>query len=272
MVIIVKRIIPYIYTSVIWFIVMIPLGFLLVNSFRSTGDLLRGFINMPRELTLENYITIIVDNNGLRYLINSIIVTAGSIILSFVITPYFAFLITIRWSGKTYRILYTIIASCMFIPENVLLFPLIKVFYTFHLMNYAGLFLYYAVFLIPGNLFILVPYFKTVDKDILCAAQLDGCSEINLFYRVFLPIFKPIITTVLIINTIWIWNDFLLPLLVLSKTPELWTIPIFIYNYVGRGSFGKNLAFSACQLALLPIIVFYGVFNKIIMNGLKYIK
>ena len=191
--------------------------------------------------------------------------------LSFIVSPYMAFLLAVRWDSKKYRVLYIILSSCMLIPENVLLFPLIKVLYSLHMMNYIGLILYYVVYFIPGNLFILVPYFKAMNKDILYAAQLDGCSENQVFRSIVLPVYKPIITTVLIINAIWTWNNFLMPLLVLSKSPELWSIPIFIYNFAGKGSFEKNIAFSACQLGLLPIVVFYSVFHKKIMDGLQRI-
>lgn len=250
-------------------LVLTPLVICLVNSFRSTGDMLRGFLAFPEKITLENYATIIVQNGAVRYLFNSLMITVLAVFFNLLTSPFVAFVIATRWNDRKYRLLYVFLSACMLIPENILLFPLIKLLYSLGLMNRVGLLFYYAVFFIPGNVFILVPYFRMLDKEILEAACLDGCTEIQLFYRIFLPVCKPIVLTVLILNTIWVWNDFLLPLLILNKSPETWTIPIFIYNYVGRSSFMKNLAFSSCQLALIPIFLFYGTFHKQILSGLR---
>ena len=253
-------------------LVFLPLLICLVNSFRTTSDLLRGFFAIPKEVTLENFTYIINEKNFFRYLLNSLIITSCGVFISFLINPFISYMIAVNWDKKSYRILYVFFSACMFVPGNLLLFPLIKMYYSLNLMNLAGLLLYYAAIYIPEAVFMLVPYFRTFNKEIGEAAQLDGCSSLQMYHRVFLPVCRPFIITVMILNGIWMWNDFLMPLMILNKDPNAWTIPIFIYNFLGRNSFKKNYAFASCQLALMPIILFYGVFHKKIMEGLNMKK
>ena len=264
-----KEIPSLIYCIAMILMVTLPLFFCLVNSFRSLSDLLRGFFVIPKELTIDNYIYIIADRGIMRYLLNSLLITSIGVLLSFLINPFVAYMIAINWEKKTYRFLYYFLSACMFIPGNLLVFPLIKMYYAMGLMNIVGLLIYYAVILIPETVFMLVPYFRTFNREIGEAAQLDGCSSFQLYYRVFMPVCKPFILAIMILNAIWLWNDFFMPLMILNKNPDTWTLPIFIYNFLGRNSFKKNYAFASCQIALLPIIVFYGVFHKKIISGLN---
>lgn len=266
-----KRISLYsiIVCGVTFVLVLFPLIVCVVNSFRSTSDLLRGFFAVPKELTLDNFTYIIQEKQAFRYLLNSLLITCGGVFISFLFNPFIAFMIATNWDKKRYRLLYIFLSACMFVPGNLLLFPLIKMYYALNLMNIWGLLLYYAAIFIPETVFMLVPYFRTFNKDIGEAAQLDGCTPMRMYYKVFLPMCKPFVTTVMILNAIWLWNDFLMPLMILNKDPESWTLPIFIYNFLGRNSFKKNYAFASCQLALMPIVLFYGVFHKTIMYGLN---
>lgn len=250
-------------------LMFLPLTICFVNSFRTTNDLLRGFLAVPEALTLENYGYIIREKQALRYLGNSLAVTTSGVLISVLINPFVAYMIAVNWHKRGYRVLYTVLSACMFIPGNLLLFPLIKIFYSLKLMNVYGLLLYYAAIYIPETVFMLVPYFRTFNQEIGEAAQLDGCSPLQMYYRIFLPVCKPFVITIMILNAIWMWNDFLMPLMILNKDPETWTIPIFIYNFLGRNSFKKNYAFASCQLALMPIVLFYGVFHRSIISGLN---
>lgn len=253
-------------------IVLLPLVFCFINSFRTTSDLLRGFLVIPQELTIDNYTFLVTERDVFRFMFNSLFVTISGLFFSFLLNPFIAYMITINWDKKGYKLLYYVLSSCMFIPSNLILFPLIKIYYALNLMNTGGLILYYAVIFIPETVFMLVPYFRTFNKELSNAAKLDGCTTMQIYYRIFLPSCKAFIITIMILNTIWLWNDFLMPLMILNKNPNTWTLPIFIYNFLGRNSFKKNYAFASCQIALMPIILFYGIFHKKIISGLNMKK
>jgi len=136
-------------------------------------------------------------------------------------------------------------------------------------MNSLGLILCYAALSIPENIFLYVAYFRTVNKDIYDAAQLDGCNPFQYYLRVLLPICQTVVITVNILNVLWIWNDFFLPLMVVNSDPSLWTLPIYIYHFKGKYSFSANLACAAYQISIIPIAILFVVFqNKIVLGNL----
>lgn len=248
---------------------ILPLIFCLINSFKSSNELVRSFISLPKTITFENYLYVIEKKNIFKYLLNSLIITFFGAVICFLINPFIAYMISINWNNKLYRFLYSFLSCCMFIPGNLLLYPLIKLYYRIGLMNHFGLFIYYSVFMIPESVFMLVPYFQTIGAEIVDAAQMDGSSVMFFYRKIFIPVCKPYILAILILNVVWIWNDFLMPLMILNKNPNSWTLPIFIYNFLGKNSSHKNYAYSSCQIALLPIIVFYTIFYKKILMGLN---
>lgn len=254
---------------VIFAFVSLPLIICLINSFRSTADLIHGFVRLPETLTLENYEYVINKRDIFHYAANSIFITAFGVLTSLIVNPFIAYCIAINWEKRSYRVLYIILSSLMFIPVKVVLFPLIKIYYFLGLMNIGGLLLYYAVFVIPETVFMLVPYFRFFKGELREAALMDGCSSLRFYRKIFFPVCRPFIITVMILNTVWIWNDFFIPLMILNKTPSMWTLPIFIYNYLGRNSIHQGYSFAACQIALLPIILFYALFHKKIIDGLN---
>lgn len=255
--------------ALIFFLVSLPLIICLVNSFRSTADLLHGFIRLPEKVTFDNYEYVIYKRDIFRYVANSLLITTIGVSMSLVINPFIAYCIAMNWEKKSYRILYIVLSSLMFIPVKTVLFPLIKIYYYLGLMNIGGLLLYYAVFVIPETVFMLVPYFRFFKGELREAAIMDGCSMLRFYRMVFFPVCRPFIITVMILNAVWIWNDFFIPLMILNKTPSMWTLPIFIYNYLGKNSFHQGYSFAACQIALLPVILFYAIFHKRIINGLN---
>lgn len=249
-------------------LVFMPLIICFFNSFKSTSELVRNVVGFPREPSLSNYVYVIREKHILHYMKNSILITCFASFAFISIDVFIAYMISSNWTKRQYRILYYVFSSCMFIPSNLLVFPLVKLFYSMNLMNTYGLFIYYMVFLLPENIFVLVPYFRTFNINIRDAALLDGCNEFQFYRHMFLPICKPFILAVLILNISWVWNDFFMPLMILNKSPEKWTLPIFIYNYLGRNSSHKNLAYSSCQIALIPIVVFYTLFHRKLVKGL----
>lgn len=267
-----KKVKEKIFFAIVILTVFFPLLVCLINSFRTTSDLIHGFLKIPNEISFENYDYIINKRQFFRYMWNSIFITFVGTAISALINPYIAYYISMNWNKKKYRILYALLSASMFIPNKLIFFPLTKMFYSLGLMNMWGLFLYYAVFMIPETVFMLVPYFRTFKSELFEAAKLDNCGPIKFYKMIFVPVCKSAIITVLILNVVWIWNDFFMPLMILNKTPSNWTLPVFIYNYLGRNSIHQGYSFASCQLALLPIVIFYVLFHKQIIKGLNFRK
>lgn len=250
-------------------LVILPLWICVVNSFKTDAEISRGYLSLSSAPSLINFEKIVVQNGYFRYLGNSIRITFLCMALSFAMVPFMCFMIVDHWKRRGYRILYVALCASMFIPRNLILFPLIKRFYAWNLMNQTGVVLYYSFSLIPESIFLLTPLFRTFNQSQKEAAMLDGCSYFQYYLRVFLPVCLPFCLAIMSLNCISIWNSFFMPLMILNKDPKSWTIPIFIYNYLGENDSQLGLAFATCFLSLLPIALVYSKFHKGIIDSMS---
>jgi raffinose/stachyose/melibiose transport system permease protein len=136
------------------------------------------------------------------------------------------------------------------------------------LMNQWGLILLYITFSLTRGAFLFVNYIRALPLEIEEAAQIDGCNVLQTYFRIVIHLIKPMISTLVIMDILWYWNDFMLPLFLLNKSRDMWTLPLFQYNFKTEYSFNYPMAFTAYLLALLPILVVYCACQKHIINGL----
>ncbi|MFD0961720.1 carbohydrate ABC transporter permease [Paenibacillus chungangensis] len=118
------------------------------------------------------------------------------------------------------------------------------------------------------HIFLCVGFLKNIPLELDQASKIDGCGVWLTFSRIIYPLLMPIIATILILNSLWIWNDFQLPLIKLNTHPDLWTLPLFIYNFKSEVSFDYTLALAAFALSMAPIAIMYALTHKMIIGGL----
>lgn len=136
-------------------------------------------------------------------------------------------------------------------------------------MNSWGLILLYWVYSLSEGLLLTVSFIQSgIPKEIEEAAYIDGAGVFYTFVRIVYPMMKPIIVSVMIMDALWIWNDFQLPLLMLNSSQKLWTLPLFQYNFQSKYTVAYNQAFAAFLLSIVPIMIFYLLMQKQIMEGL----
>ncbi len=196
------------------------------------------------------------------YLLNSVLITFSASILCGIVNSFVSFMIVENLNRVFFKVAYYALSCCMFIPVNIIFFPLIKQYYLWGLMNVPGLLLHYVTSMIPECIFLLVPLLKGRNPNLKEAAALDGCSFLQYYYKVFVPANAVEYGTVMIISSIWMWNAFLLPLMILNSKPDSWTLPIFLYNFLGKNSASKGPAFAANVLTLVPAIILCVLLNK----------
>ena len=146
--------------------------------------------------------------------------------------------------------------------------PQIKLMSRLSAMNMYGLVLLYWVFALSEGCLLTVSYVNSIPTDLDEAAFIDGAGVLRTFFVIIYPMMKPIISAVLIMDALWIWNDFQLPLLMLNASEDMWTLPLFEYNFKNKYSTNYTMAFAAFLLSSLPILVFYLIAQKQIINGL----
>ena len=140
--------------------------------------------------------------------------------------------------------------------------PVTKMMSKLNMLNHAGLIILYVAFSLTQGVFLFVNYIRGLPYEIEESAQIDGCSVFQTYVKIVLPLVKPMISTLLIMDTLWIWNDFMLPLLILNRSQAIWTLPLFQYNFKTEFCVNFTLAFTAYFLAMLRMLIIYCMGQK----------
>lgn len=171
-----------------------------------------------------------------------------------------------RKNSKFFNLMYYYFISAMFIPFNVLMLPLVNQANRFHVDNVLGITFLYIVFGMPMNTFLYTGYIKSIPETLDEAAKIDGATPFRTFMMIILPMLKPMTATVAILSVMWTWNDFLMPLVLLSDKDQQ-TLQLAQYVFQGQFNTQYNLAFASYLLVLLPVLIFYVVCQKWIISG-----
>ena len=246
-----------------------PLFIVLINSFKKKAFINLEPFKMPSEKTWiggENYANAINDYGFLKAVLWTLVITVGSVVVILICTSMFAWFIT-RVSNRTTRSLYTLCVFSMVVPFQMVMFTLSLVTDRLRLNTPWGLIIIYLGFGAGLAVFMFCGFVKSIPIEIEEAAMIDGCSPLRTFFSVVLPIMKPTYISVGILETMWIWNDFLLPYLTLDLN-KFSTISIVIQRM--QGSYGRvdmGAIMASLVLAVIPIIVFYLSCQKYIIKG-----
>ncbi|NQD64910.1 carbohydrate ABC transporter permease [Bacillus haikouensis] len=246
---------------------LIPFYFVFINSVKPFAAILIDAAAWPEEFMFSNYAKVWDIINFPRAFWNSVIITVASNIGLVIISSMAAWKM-VRTPGKFSKILFVIFVSAMVIPFQTVMIPLMKLGGALNLTNsIPGLVIMYFGFGVPLSLFLFHGFVKTVPVEIEESAMIDGCSQFGVFWRIVFPLLKPITVTVIILNTLWIWNDYLLPLLVLQDA-ELRTIPLAASSFFAQYTKQWDMGLAALVLGIAPIIVFFLFLQKHIIKGI----
>lgn len=249
-------------------LILFPLWLVLINSFKTLEEAGKNFFALPSRLNFDNYLELFANSNYWIFLRNSLKITVISITLILILVPSISYAIARNFNKKYYKTIYYYLLLGLFIPSQVVLLPVTKMMSKLNMLNHGGLVLLYAAFSLTQGVFLFVNYIRGLPYEIEESAQIDGCSVFQTYVRIVLPLVKPMISTLLIMDVLWIWNDFMLPLLILNRTQEIWTLPLFQYNFKTEYSFNYTMAFTAYLLAMLPMLIIYCMGQKYIVKGL----
>jgi raffinose/stachyose/melibiose transport system permease protein len=254
-------------TVLVGIVFLVPFYFLLVNSVKSFGDLLSNSAGWPEAFHWENYLRAWKITKFPQAFWNSLQITVLSNI-GIVLFSSMAAYRMVRRATKFNQFLFAMFVAAMVIPFQSIMIPLVKVAYNVGLLNSIwGLLVCYFGFGIPLSLFLFHGFIKSIPYEIEESAVVDGCNPYSVFYRIVFPLLKPMFVTVIILNSLWIWNDFLLPSLIL-QSPELRTIPMAAFSFFGQYTKQWDLALPALVLGVTPIIVFFLALQRYIVEGI----
>ncbi|MEA1975984.1 MAG: carbohydrate ABC transporter permease [Bacillota bacterium] len=265
-------------TLILFLITMFPFFVVIINSAKASLEIIMNPVQMPKDWSqLFRNIKIIWTKPTVRYassVISSSIITMGSLLTISLFSAMAAWVL-VRNKSKTSTFIFILFLSGLIIPFQVVMFPLVSLFRMINevtgihmLRTYHGMIIAYIGFGSPLAVFMFHGFIKSIPKELEEAAIIDGCSKPQVFFKVVMPILKPIFVTIIILNTIWIWNDFLLPSLVLGVGQDIQTIPLAIQNFAGSFVKKWDLIMTAVLMAAAPVIVAFIFLQKHIIKGM----
>lgn len=237
-------------------------------SFKTKQETAKSVLALPEVLHWENYVEAIEKANIINSMKNSVVITVGSVVLVIIAAAMAGYGIARRYNHKGFRFYESLLMGAMMIPFQTLMIPLYRMFKDLNLLNTRmGAIVLIAAFNMPFAIMMFIGFIRTLPIELEEAAYLDGCGRIGIFTKIVFPLMKPITVTIAVLDALWAWNEFNISLLVLQKN-EVKTIPMQQYVFFGQHSSNYNMAFAAAVISMIPIVIFFLVCQKHIVEGM----
>ncbi|MDR2510304.1 MAG: carbohydrate ABC transporter permease [Spirochaetaceae bacterium] len=251
-------------------ITLSPLWILLINSFKGNAAIVDNPLSTPANWDFQ-YITSAASQLGyIKAILWTFCITVFSITLIVLISSLAAWILA-RAKTKISSFVFMAFVAAMLIPFQAIMYPLIQFFDGLGLKNIPGLILMYGGFGLSMSVFLYHGFVKLVPVGVEEAALIDGCNPLQLFFLVAMPLLKPITVTVVITNAMWIWNDYLLPFLVIGNSENKTLVLALYFARVQAGQYGNpwQLIFPAVFITIVPIIIVFLALQKHIVKGIN---
>ena len=250
--------------------VFFPLYMAIIIAFKKPTEMtndVAGALSFPQQWSFDNFAQAMEVTDFWHSLGNSLLIAVATIVLAILIHSVAGYAIARSMANhKMYRVVYLYIVSGMFVPFAILMMPLVKQTAQMGLGNRLGVILLYVVFYMPMNILLYVGYLKNIPQALDEAAEIDGATTWKTYWSIVFPMMKPMHATVAVLTALGTWNDVMTPLVIMSGTGEN-TLPLAQLNFQTQFGTNYNLAFASYLLSLIPILIFYIVCQKQILNG-----
>lgn len=250
--------------------VFFPLYMTVVIAFKQPSEMtndIMGALALPKSWSFSNFAEAMRVTDFWNSLGNSLLLTIVTVVIAILLHGIASYAIGRSMAkSKAYNFIYLYIVSGMFVPFAILMMPLIKQTAQLGIANRFGVIVLYVVFYMPINLMLYTGYLKNIPLALEEAARVDGASTWKTYWSIIFPVMKPIHATVAVLTAMAVWNDVMTPLVIMSGTGKN-TLPLAQLNFQTQFGTNYNLAFASYLLALLPILIFYLVCQKQIING-----
>ena len=275
----VAKVFLYLFLALMVFITVLPLLYAISGAFKTNKEVLSGINIIPRKPTLENFKTVwnmsgsagqVSDVNYMIFTWNSLKVSLMTVLFTLLLTSMSAYAFQ-RGSFPGQKLLYYLYLGTMFVGAGtVTLFPIVKITATLNMNNQIGLAIVQACCAGASNLFLTMGYLKTISRELDDAARIDGCSFLGTYFRVILPLSKPILATIALMSFRGSWNNYLLPRLMLQdlKVSTLVVQVVKLQSAGGDGATQYNLMLTGTVFAAIPMVLIFLFFNRWFIAGI----
>lgn len=253
-----------------WATANLAAGFwLLYSSIKTNKELFKNVWALPKTIYFGNYVKAWKVGHLNEYYLNSIIIVFISVVLALVISSMASYILA-RFNFHGQSLILSTFISGMMVPIQLMLVPLYLELYSFGLVNTrVGMILVYVATLLPFNVFVLTGFFKGIPSELEEAAAIDGASELRIYWQIMFPLATPGLVTVAIFDFLGLWNEYLLALVLLSKS-ELYTLPLGIYNLENAMTAAADYTgvIAGFIIMMIPILLVFIILQKRVVAGL----
>jgi len=249
--------------SLIWFY---PFYLIVINSLKTKAEIFESTLNLPSSLNIDNYNKAFDQLDLVNTLGNSLFITIGAIILIVFASSMLAYALS-RNTSKLSSIMYFFVAIGLLVPFQGIMIPLISMFGKINLLNRTGLIIMYLGLGTSMATFLYYGALRSIPKSLDEAAKIDGATPFQVYRKIILPLLKPTTVTVIILNSIWFWNDYLLPSLVVNKK-GMYTIPLKMFYFFGEFNKQWHFALAALVIVIIPVVILFLFLQKHIIKGI----
>lgn len=250
--------------------IFFPLYMAVIIAFKQPSEMtndIMGALAFPKTWSLDNFAEAMRVTDFWNSLGNSLLLTVATVVIAIALHGIAGYAIGRSMARKkVYNFVYLYIVSGMFVPFAILMMPLVKQTAQLGIANRFGVVVLYVVFYMPMNLLLYAGYLKNIPLALEEAARVDGASTWKTYWSIIFPVMKPMHATVAVLTAMSTWNDVMTPLVIMSGTGKN-TLPLAQLNFQTQFGTNYNLAFASYLLALLPILLFYLICQKQIING-----
>ena len=262
-----KKIVLTIVMLILALIYIYPVFLMVINSVKPFGEVIMDVIALPSKIEWSNYTYVMDKMQYGKLFLNNVIITVIGIVGIIIFSSMSAYIIS-RKKNKYTRVAQFMITTPMLIPFQTIMITLLKVMNVVNLSgSKVGLGIQYWGFGIPMAAFIYGNFMSTIPKELDESAFIDGAGTFRTYRSIIFPLLKSVTFTVIVIDVMWIWNDFLLPLLMVNSSNETKTLVLSAYTFVGQFNTQWHYAMAAMVLAVLPSIIIFIFLQKYIVEG-----
>lgn len=261
------RKISYLFMTLVGLLYLVPFYILITVAFKSAADT-SSFWSFPKTLYLDNFINAWIEADLLVAFKNNFIITIAVVFLVITIGSFAAYPLA-RYKTKLNNFVYVLCVSCMIVPPLTILVPLYKlVVSTVGTSTYTSIILLHVAYQLPITIFLFTGFIGTISRELDEAASIDGCSRFTVFFRIILPLLKPVTATVIILVGVAVWNDYTFSVFFLQK-PKMYTLTVSLNQFFSMFSNQVNWVAAGCIIGTLPLVGLYLFLQKYFIKGLS---
>lgn len=252
---------------ILCFTILVPLYFTIVTAFKTPTELAASGFALPKHWTLANFRTAWTLTDYPARFLTSLTITVGAVVLTLVTNSVVAYALARNMHRRWVKALYYYFVVALFVPFPIIMLPVVRQTAFLHIDNQVGLILLYAVYGLAFNILMYTSYIKSIPLELEESAALEGASRWGIFWRIIFPLLAPMNATVGILTCLWAWNDFMLPLVILTN-PGTQTLPLAQYVFQGQFNTNYTVSFASYLMAIIPMVVVYIFAQRWVISGI----